>query len=697
MPPKNKPPAKGLPIWERGNPQAQPGASQPQAPPPKNKSHPGTAGSSKNGGGKGKGSSPKKTSKSSYHLRNRQLSQASSSRGPGEKEVAVPSPESAGIDPDPTQMLAGWPTTIQGAAAQDAMSVMDIRRIAKEEVNQALPSFSFHDLKQSVILEVTPIIVRRVEDMLESKIRDEVQRMTVQTAAAVATQAASDIVSTFQEGAAAQIREEHEPPPLMSTVRRQRPVSQRQQPNNSDARRWVDLMQESSPSSAYQEPTGPVYPGLEEIRPLNELFTRALSYRTYRLADVNHAYDSNVAKTLSKTSKRLQHAMNVPKFNGEEAIAILAFLKNFKYACDETDVAEGAALPLMKYFMSGEAKATMLSYIGRGTGFADTQPGVDAINSYPEAVQWLLLTYAKETVLQKAYTEVTHLTQGPGEDENTYALRLRKAALQCGDAFKERHLISIFIDGLKPYSQHVVRDAVAENTRMTFQAIRAKAQSLGDAYRESQRDFLRLRSNFSAGKTSRRATSLSADTSNETEVQGEILAIAQEGSYPSSHSPPSSTPSTTHAGATTDGQSITQRGLIKVRPGEVVTTASAEGSNPGPRPGSWRRRPATAEERFSLSERANNYRCFVCRERGHMMIDCHLIPAGIRLNMKERQQRAPFSDAEIKILRTLVVGTEEQSPSVEFAEEIQQDDGLTNPRDSSTSEDTEDSRLETKN
>lgn len=65
--------------------------------------------------------------------------------------------------------------------------------------------------------------------------------------------------------------------------------------------------------------------------------------------------------------------------------------------------------------------------------------------------------------------------------------------------------------------------------------------------------------------------------------------------------------------------------------------------------------------------------------------------------MRERQKEAPFSDAEVKILRALVVGMDEPSPSVGFAEEIQQDN-IQEPLDEfSTSEDTEDSRPETKN
>jgi len=81
-----------------------------------------------------------------------------------------------------------------------------------------------------------------------------------------------------------------------------------------------------------------------------------LSYKTYRLRDRKEQYDGEVAQQLTKICRRMKHAMSGEEFTCQDEIAVLAFLKKYKYACDETGVAEGAALPLMKYFMGGEAK-----------------------------------------------------------------------------------------------------------------------------------------------------------------------------------------------------------------------------------------------------------------------------------------------------------------------------------------------------
>jgi len=45
-----------------------------------------------------------------------------------------------------------------------------------------------------------------------------------------------------------------------------------------DGKRWIDLMREEElRTSSYRDTQGPEYPGLKEIRPINEMFKRALS------------------------------------------------------------------------------------------------------------------------------------------------------------------------------------------------------------------------------------------------------------------------------------------------------------------------------------------------------------------------------------------------------------------------------------
>ena len=56
--------------------------------------------------------------------------------------------------------------------------------------------------------------------------------------------------------------------------------------------------------------------------------------------------------------------MQCANFSGEDPIAVLGFLKNFKRACDDTGTSEGAAFPLLRYFLEGDALATFKSHVG---------------------------------------------------------------------------------------------------------------------------------------------------------------------------------------------------------------------------------------------------------------------------------------------------------------------------------------------
>ena len=47
-------------------------------------------------------------------------------------------------------------------------------------------------------------------------------------------------------------------------------------------------------------------------------------------------------------------------------------------------------------------------------------------------------------------------------------------------------MISLFTNGLKPFTRHILREAVAQNPRMSYQALKSIAQSYGDARREDK-------------------------------------------------------------------------------------------------------------------------------------------------------------------------------------------------------------------
>ncbi len=74
--------------------------------------------------------------------------------------------------------------------------------------------------------------------------------------------------------------------------------------------------------------------------------------------------------------------------------------------------------------------------------------GEDYIESYCDAVQWFLNTFATDEVLSEAFRKVNQMRQNKTETESEFANRLRDETLRCGDIFDEGNLTQMFIDGL---------------------------------------------------------------------------------------------------------------------------------------------------------------------------------------------------------------------------------------------------------
>ena len=73
---------------------------------------------------------------------------------------------------------------------------------------------------------------------------------------------------------------------------------------------------------------------LPVIRPLNDLFTKAVDYRTYRLESCSVRYDASTPRRINRYGKKLQVQMKTNTFGGQDSIAVLRFLARFKMACD---------------------------------------------------------------------------------------------------------------------------------------------------------------------------------------------------------------------------------------------------------------------------------------------------------------------------------------------------------------------------
>lgn len=233
-------------------------------------------------------------------------------------------------------------------------------------------------------------------------------------------------------------------------------------PSNSD---WGSLSEDSmkskpsirskkSSSSRLRNDDAPV---LTVIRPVLDSFREALDYRTYRLRKRSQHFNGHVASNVAKFVKRLRSQLKETEFDESDPISVLAFLKEFRDACDSIGVHEGVAMWLFPHFMkkpaSSSLSARLSSRKSKSSGLHD-----ERLSSYVEVVNFMLATYATDDVIARAVKTLENYKQLPGMAPTDFAKRLYTKALRCGMVYEEKRVKSLFVEGLE--------DAVCDNVRL---------------------------------------------------------------------------------------------------------------------------------------------------------------------------------------------------------------------------------------
>lgn len=89
-------------------------------------------------------------------------------------------------------------------------------------------------------------------------------------------------------------------------------------------------------------------PGIKVIEPVNDHFEAEIDYQNYRLLKKTFRYDDNVAHELYKMAKKIAVYLKDRTFSGKELISVIAFLLEFKLACDACKMHESKAMWLLK-------------------------------------------------------------------------------------------------------------------------------------------------------------------------------------------------------------------------------------------------------------------------------------------------------------------------------------------------------------
>ena len=69
------------------------------------------------------------------------------------------------------------------------------------------------------------------------------------------------------------------------------------------------------------------------------------------------------------------------------------------------------------------------------------------VNCWPEAVQYLIRSYAKSTAIREAIISLRDIRQKPTESGMEYSARLNQAELRCGNFHPIAEKIAMFISG----------------------------------------------------------------------------------------------------------------------------------------------------------------------------------------------------------------------------------------------------------
>ena len=268
---------------------------------------------------------------------------------------------------------------------------------------------------------------------------------------------------------------------------------------------------------------GPKQSGLKELRPTDQAFRPAVSYRRYRLRNIDQRADATTNAQIGQYSRLMRH--NLETFDGSEPIGVLEFLANFQKQCDENGVSEGLAVRLLPKFLGGDAKETFRSYV-------DTVVyGLGGAKTYPEAVNHLLHTFAKDSVIEQAVESLNTMKQGAQESEGDFGRRLRRQARKCGNVFSEKQLITRFVRGTHENVKPLLRATYdgASISGQSFSDYVEKAQALGTAHRALSQSGTRKLKNDRPGRPDKISMIATASDPGPKEA---VLALANE--YPPS-------------------------------------------------------------------------------------------------------------------------------------------------------------------
>ena len=140
-------------------------------------------------------------------------------------------------------------------------------------------------------------------------------------------------------------------------------------------------------------------------------------------------------------------------------------------------MSEDQAYIAFPFLLKGEAKSHYEAVMDT------TSEGEGGVTCWPEAVQYLLRSYATANHIRTAVLALRDVRQHPTEDEQSYSGRLEKAEVRCGNIHTKDEKKNLFIHGLLTAIKAVLSRHRDTHDEEAYLELLQHAQAEGDNYR----------------------------------------------------------------------------------------------------------------------------------------------------------------------------------------------------------------------
>ena len=167
-----------------------------------------------------------------------------------------------------------------------------------------------------------------------------------------------------------------------------------------------------SPASGFKcfRKRGPGHGDLKPLRATNPLYAELLNYRHYRLEKRSRRSSRHTAKARHQV-KNMELTLIPHRFIGEDPILTLEFLRRFFGEAEQLSMSEYQAYIALPFFLKGQAKSHYKAVMDT------TSEDEGGVTCWPEAVQYLLHSYATANHIRATVFALRDVRQHPAEDE----------------------------------------------------------------------------------------------------------------------------------------------------------------------------------------------------------------------------------------------------------------------------------------